>query len=91
MARARIDAEELSDPTARTSDAVHVIPMDGRTLSIGLGVKESELKVIEKLAHELDVSRNSLMRWALRSGLTAMVSGKAWPQVRTTTTTKLIM
>ena len=94
MARPTIDAEDLASPTAKTAtrtDAKHVIERTGRTYTTGVGLKESEIDVLDDWAHRLSVSRHALMVWCLRYGMDALVSGQARPEVEKTTTTKLRM
>ena len=90
--RTTIDKEELSKPTAQTAPAAkHIVERTGRTYTTGVGLKESELDVLDDWANRLSVTRHALMVWCLRHGLEALVSGKARPEVERTMTTKLRM
>ena len=94
MARPKIDAGDLASPTAKTAtrpDAKHVIERTGRTYTTGVGLKESEIDVLDDWAHRLGVSRHALMAWLLRTAMLDMVSGRIKPEVEKTTTTKLRM
>ena len=42
------------------------IPAEGRTLPVGVGLKESEVAMLDDIASELGVARNALLRWAVR-------------------------
>ncbi|MFQ5407252.1 MAG: ribbon-helix-helix protein, CopG family [Anaerolineales bacterium] len=55
------------------------VPATGRTMSVGVGLKESELHLLDRIAQELEVSRNALMRYALRYFLKAYRGGKIDP------------
>ena len=90
--RTSIDSGELADPTAKTAtEAKHVIERTGRTYPVGVGLKESEIALLDDWANRLGVARHAVMVWCLRFGLEALVSGKARPQVETTTTTRIRM
>ena len=51
------------------------IPAEGRTLPVGVGLKESELELLDRIADELDVARNGLIRFAVRHFLKAYLAG----------------
>jgi hypothetical protein len=59
-------------PAAPTSE----VPSTGRTLSVGVGLKESEVALLDEIAKELDVTRNALMRYGLRYFLGQLQAGK---------------
>jgi len=52
------------------------VPSTGRTLSVGVGLKESEVALLDEIAKELDVTRNALMRYGLRYFLSQLQTGK---------------
>lgn len=52
------------------------IPEEGRTLSTGVGLKESELKLVDQIADQLRVARNSILRYAIRHFLKEYLSGR---------------
>lgn len=52
------------------------VPSTGRTLSVGVGLKESEVALLDEIAKELDVTRNALMRYGLRYFLGQLQAGK---------------
>ena len=52
------------------------VPSSGRTLSVGVGLKESEVALLDEIAKELDVTRNALMRYGLRYFLSQLQAGK---------------
>ena len=53
-----------------------IIPSEGRTITTGVGLKESELALLNKIASETGVARNALMRWMLRYVLRDYLAGK---------------
>lgn len=53
-----------------------IVPATGRTVSIGVGLKESELGELDRIAAGYDVSRNFLMRWLLRLGIQRHQAGE---------------
>ena len=55
--------------------AAGAVPATGRTVSIGVGLKESELGELDRIAASYDVSRNFLMRWLLRLGIQRRQAG----------------
>ncbi len=61
------------------------------TRSVGLSLKESELRRIQNKANELGVSRNSLMRWAALYAMDALEAGKARPVIEREVKTKIRM
>lgn len=55
------------------------VPATGRTLSIGVGLKRSEVDMLDAIAAELDVARNAVMRYAIRYFLTHYQAGEVNP------------
>jgi len=52
------------------------IPGEGRTVATGVGLKESELELLDKIADDLNVSRNGLIRFGVRYFLKAYLAGE---------------
>ena len=52
------------------------IPAQGRTVSVGVNLKESELALYDQLARDLNVARTALMRYALRYFLRQVLAGR---------------
>ena len=52
-----------------------VVPATGRTLPTGIGLKESEMALLDELAESCECSRNFLMRWFVRRGLAEHLAG----------------
>lgn len=76
MAKQRADLNKIfkaTEPGSKTT--ADAVPATGRTLSVGVGLKESEVDMLDGIAAELGVSRNALMRYALRHFLTQYLSG----------------
>jgi len=47
----------------------------GRTISVGVGLKEGEVAEIDDIAASIGLSRNAIMGWALRHFLKAYQAG----------------
>jgi hypothetical protein len=69
----------------------HVIERTGRSYTVGVGLKESEIGLLDEWARKYGVTRHGLMVWLLRTAMLDMMSGKIKPEVETKTTTKLRM
>lgn len=73
---------DITNPFAKTSPgeterrASNEDLDQGRTISVGVGLKEGEVAVIDQFAGELGVTRNALMRWALRWFLLELRAGR---------------
>ena len=73
----------LESPFAKTTEETAVafssgeveIPATGKTRPVGVGLKESEVELIDSIADEYGVARNALMRYAVRYFLKAYYSG----------------
>ncbi len=78
MAKRKSDLADIFKKTtpAPTDEEQEEIPVAGRTLSIGVGLKESEVAMLDEIVEELGVSRNSLMRYAIRHFLLQYQSGE---------------
>lgn len=49
---------------------------EGPTVSTGLGLRTGELNAAQQIADELGISRNALLRWAIRYVLSQYLAGK---------------
>lgn len=58
------------------------VPATGRTLSVGVGLKESEVDLLDAIAAELGIARNALLRYLVRYGLAEYRSGRLEVPVR---------
>jgi len=65
----------MSTPKRDDTETIS-IPAEGRTLSVGVNLKESELALYEQLARDLGVARTALMRYALRFFLREVLAGR---------------
>jgi len=65
-------------PPAKSRQAARqgMIPAEGRTVPVGVGLKESEVEALDDIANGLGVSRNALMRYAVRYFLTEYTAGR---------------
>lgn len=61
----------------------------GRTISVGVGLKEGEVAVFDDIAEDLGISRNAIMAWALRNFLKQYQAGSIDLPVETETKRKL--
>jgi hypothetical protein len=71
MARTKVKTEDyqldVRKPTTRTDEEAGESPLDkGPTVATGLGVRTGELEALSSLAGELGITKNKLMRFALR-------------------------
>jgi hypothetical protein len=67
MAKQKADLDNLfksTEPGSKTT--ADTVPATGRTVSVGVGLKEGEVAMLDAIAANLGVSRNALMRYALR-------------------------
>ena len=75
MAKRR--GEVSDDLFGRTEpDERVVIPAEGYTRSISVGMKESEVEMLDAIAEELGVARNAVMRFFLRYAMREHKSGR---------------
>jgi hypothetical protein len=58
------------------------VPATGRTLSVGVGLKESEVDLLDAIAGELGIARNALLRYLVRYGLAQYRAGRLDVPVR---------
>lgn len=58
------------------------IPAEGRTMATGVGLKESELELLDRIAEQLGVARNGLIRYAVRYFLKAYLAGDVRPETQ---------
>jgi hypothetical protein len=81
MAKQRASIES---PFRRTEPrAADTVPAQGRTLPVGVGLKESEIQMLDTIAADHGVSRNQLLRFAVRSFLQDYVAGQVELDVTT--------
>lgn len=69
--KSTINKTELSNPLAKTAVPSAAsnsgeLPAEGRTIPIGVGLKEPEVAALDEIAEKYKVSRHSLMRYAIR-------------------------
>lgn len=57
----------------------------GRTISVGVGLKEGEVAEIDDIAASVGLSRNAIMGWALRHFLKAYRAGNLELPIETET------
>ena len=64
-------------PQARLADVASTeVPATGRTVSIGVGLKESEVQSLDSIAEDAGLRRNALMRFAIRYFLKEYYAGR---------------
>ena len=76
MAKQRPGLDDLFKKTAAPESGEVEVPAEGRTISVGVGLKESEVAMLDRIAGDLGVARNALMRYGLRYFLTAYLAGE---------------
>jgi len=77
MVRKRPELDNLYAKTEQDPpESDSIIPSEGRTITTGVGLKESELALLDKIAIETGVARNALLRWLLRYALQDYLAGK---------------
>ena len=67
-----------TEPSGRppaTTTAAEAVPKTGRTVSVGVGLKEGEVAELDRIVEDLDITRNALMRYAIRYFLTQYNAG----------------
>ena len=77
MAKKRADLDNIfksTEPGNMTTP--DVVPATGRTISVGVGLKEGEVAMLDEIVGQLDVTRNALMRYAIRYFLTQYIAGE---------------
>ena len=77
MAKKRADLDNIfksTEPGNKTTP--DVVPATGRTISVGVGLKEGEVAMLDEIVGQLDVTRNALMRYAIRYFLTQYIAGE---------------
>lgn len=65
---------EQTDRPAPAAPAPSAPPRDaapglGRTISVGVGLKEGEVAELDRIVEDLGITRNALMRYAIRNFL----------------------
>ena len=79
MAKRKADLADIFKKTSRQPAeeiTEEEVPATGRTLSIGVGLKESEVEMLDQIVEELEISRNSIMRYAIRHFLMQYQAGE---------------
>lgn len=52
------------------------VPATGRTMPTAVGLKESEIELLDQVAAKHGIARNAVMRWALRWFLKEYLHGR---------------
>jgi hypothetical protein len=77
MAKKRADLNQIFKSTEPGNRAApDAVPATGRTISVGVGLKEGEVAMLDEIVDQLDVTRNALMRYAIRYFLTQYITGE---------------
>ena len=61
---------------AKSAEAPSEVPSGGRTIAVGVGLKEAEVAELDKIVDKLDITRNALMRYAIRYFLSQYNAGE---------------
>lgn len=76
MAKSRTGLDALFKKTeGEAVEAAVEVPAEGRTIAVGVGLKESEIALLDQVAGDLGVARNAVTRYAVRYFLTAYLRG----------------
>lgn len=67
-------ATAAAKPNAATDE--EILPRDGYTRPVGIGLKENEIAAIDEIADHYDVSRHSLMVYAIRQFIIGHIKGE---------------
>lgn len=66
-------------PGAKPTETPSEVPSGGRTIAVGVGLKEAEVAELDKIVDKLDITRNVLMRYAIRYFLSQYNAGAINP------------
>ena len=61
---------------AAAKSAGDAIPAEGYVRSVSVGLKESELAILQRIADDNDVARNAVMRYFLRDAMARYRAGE---------------
>ena len=76
--RAQIDNPfTKTEPGTSSSAGQGEIPAEGHTRPVAVGLRESEIELLDQVAADHGVARNAVMRWALRWFLKEYAAGRA--------------
>lgn len=74
--RASIDDDLFAKTDAPPESDAPTIPAEGYTRPISVGLKESELAILDQIADKEGVARNAVMRFFLRQAMTQYLAGQ---------------
>lgn len=77
MAKQQLDDifKKTEGKTPAKPDKTAEVPTSGRTIPVGVGLKEAEVAELDKIVDKLDITRNALMRYAIRYFLSQYSAG----------------
>lgn len=78
MAKQKLD-DIFKKTEGKDSDKPVEVPSGGRTIAVGVGLKEAEVAELDKIVDKLDITRNALMRYAIRYFLSQYNAGEINP------------
>lgn len=70
------DSANKTEPEPDQPKASFIVPATGRTISVGVGLKEGEVAMLDSIVAEYDITRNALMRYAIRHFLARYAGGE---------------
>ena len=73
---ARIDDHSRAKIMFQSQAQQDLIPAEGYTRPVSVGLKESELALLDEIAGQLAVARNAVMRYLIRDGLARLKMGQ---------------
>lgn len=66
-----------------------LIPAEGLSQSISVGMRVSEVAILDEIAQKEGIARNSIMRWALRQFMARYLRGEVQLPITETKTRRL--
>ena len=66
-----------------------LIPAEGLSQSISVGMRVSEVGILDEIANKEGIARNSIMRWALRQFMARYLRGEVQLPITETKTRRL--
>jgi hypothetical protein len=70
------DIFDKTEPDAVPAEELVDVPAQGRTVPTSVGLKESEVALLDDIAGKHRLARNAVMRWGLRFFLRAYLVGE---------------
>lgn len=72
----KTESKDAAKPATKLAAKSTEVPSGGRTVAVGVGLKEGEVAELDKIVDKLDITRNALMRYAIRYFLSQYNAGE---------------